>query len=414
MGNPSAGHSRAIRVLYIHHCAMIGGASNSLRYLIESFPEGTIDACVLCPVGSAFDAFVSSGIQVVPIPGVAQFMSSSGAGLNAARWMTLPREILYLMTSRGPIDKVIREFRPDIVHLNERSMLHAAKFAKSRGLPVVMHARNVANRKPLWFYTFSITAINKYVDMMLAIDGSVKYSMRDVERCRIVYNPLRPAAPKHDVQLTSRRESSRTRSETRVTFLAALLPVKGVRDLLQAAKLLHDRTDIVFQIAGGNTRPREFYHSLTGKVTTCLRITIDLETEVKDFVREHHLERTVQVLGVVSDMETLWEQTDVLVFPSHLNGPSRSVFEAGVHGIPAVLALKDRVEDVVEDGVNGLIIPERDPGALASAIQRLADDDELRRQLGMRSLERYMRQFEPANSAQEVLAVYRAILSSTR
>lgn len=46
--------------------------------------------------------------------------------------------------------------------------------------------------------------------------------------------------------------------------------------------------------------------------------------------------------------------------------------------------MKDTVEDVIEDGVTGLIVPERDPVALAAAIQRLADDPALRGRMGPR------------------------------
>ena len=90
----------------------------------------------------------------------------------------------------------------------------------------------------------------------------------------------------------------------------------------------------------------------------------------------------MRLLGRVDQVETVLRESDVLAFPSHLNGPGRAVFEAGMHGIPAIVALKDRVEDVVEDGVTGLIVPPRDPRRLADAVLRLADDPTLRRRLG--------------------------------
>ncbi len=97
-------------------------------------------------------------------------------------------------------------------------------------------------------------------------------------------------------------------------------------------------------------------------------------------------------------------ETDILVFPSHLDGPGRSVFEAGARGIPAVVALRHRIEDVVVDGETGLIVPERDPPALAEAIVRLADDAALRRRLGQQARTRYRRQFAPQPIAEQMLA----------
>jgi glycosyltransferase involved in cell wall biosynthesis len=75
------------------------------------------------------------------------------------------------------------------------------------------------------------------------------------------------------------------------------------------------------------------------------------------------------------------------------------------------VALKDWVEDVVEDGVTGLIVPPRDPRRLADAIVRLVDDPALRRRLGSAARSRYAAQFEPAAAARRMLEVYRDLIS---
>ena len=79
-------------------------------------------------------------------------------------------------------------------------------------------------------------------------------------------------------------------------------------------------------------------------------------------------------------------------------------------GIPSIVAMKDRVEDVVEDGVTGIIVPERNPIKLAAAIQRLADDPGLLLQMGAAARERYVRQFDPHCAAEAVFGIYKRIL----
>jgi glycosyltransferase involved in cell wall biosynthesis len=81
-----------------------------------------------------------------------------------------------------------------------------------------------------------------------------------------------------------------------------------------------------------------------------------------------------------------------------------------MHGIPSIVALKDRVEDVVEDGVTGLIVPPRDPRTLADAVLRLADDPALRRRLGDAARQRYTGQFDPDRAARQMVAVYRELV----
>jgi len=116
------------------------------------------------------------------------------------------------------------------------------------------------------------------------------------------------------------------------------------------------------------------------------------------------------MLGHVEDIDEFLDSTDILVFPSRLNGPGRSVFEAGIRGIPAVVALADRVEDIVEDDVTGLIVPERDPTALAAAVERLAGDPVLRARLGTNAQRKYRLQFDPARIGQRILDVYVSVV----
>jgi glycosyltransferase involved in cell wall biosynthesis len=80
-----------------------------------------------------------------------------------------------------------------------------------------------------------------------------------------------------------------------------------------------------------------------------------------------------------------------------------------MHEVPAIVALKDWVEDVVEDGVTGLIVPPRDPRRLADAIVRLADNPMLRRRMGHAARSRYASQFDPAVAAAKMLQIYREL-----
>ncbi|MGH8104005.1 MAG: glycosyltransferase, partial [bacterium] len=125
-------------------------------------------------------------------------------------------------------------------------------------------------------------------------------------------------------------------------------------------------------------------------------------------------EQNVIMLGHIQDVDALLAATDILVFPSHLNGPGRSVFEAGARGIPAIVAFADRVEDIVEHAVTGLIVPERDPQALAEAIMRISDDPALRARLGANARRKYVAQFDPKRIGEQMLKVYESVVAENR
>lgn len=396
---------RPLKVLYLMHTAARGGAASSLRYLLEHFPPGTVQPSVLSVDGPVADALRESGIAVRRIPGVSMFHSFAGIPLRGPRLLELFRTVWFMRYGRI-IRRVIADIRPDLVHLNDRGMLHAARIASRAGVPVLMHARSVADPGTRWVRRISRALTARYVDRVIAIDQSVRHSLRDLPRVEVVYNPL-AASP-----APSRAETGGSPPFVRVTYLTGLLEFKGIWDLLSAARMLREREEIQFLIAGTNSRSPEFHRSLRGRLAHVFGFAPDVETAVREWRVREGLESTVQLLGHVDRVDELLAQTDILAFPSHLNAPGRSVFEAGVQGIPAIVAMRDRIEDVVVDGETGLIVPERDPPSLARAIVRLADDPGLRQRLGRNAQSRYTSQFEPTAVAQQVLQLYRTVLGA--
>jgi glycosyltransferase involved in cell wall biosynthesis len=404
--------SRPLKVLYVMHTPAPGGAGRSLRYLIEHFPPGAVAATALCPPGPIVGQLRAAGVQVRPIPGVSMFYSAEGLPLRGRRLLELLRTVWH-MRHGAVIRRAIAEVRPDVVHLNERGMLHAARIARRAGIPVVMHARSVADSGTPWAGRVSAALVRRYVDRVIAIDESVRRSLRGLSKVDVIYNPY-PAPSELPGEAIDGRSLPGASAVVRVTYLTGLLTFKGIWDLLEAARLLRDRHDIQFLVAGGNSRPEAFHRSLGGRLAHLFGFAPDVESAVRAWLEQHRLESTVRLLGQVDRVEDVLCQSDILAFPSHLNGPGRAVFEAGMHGIPAIVCLKDRVEDVVQDGVTGIIVPPRDPRRLADAIIRLADDSALRRRLGSAARSRYAAQFEPAAMATRMLEVYRDLVSPGR
>jgi glycosyltransferase involved in cell wall biosynthesis len=338
------------------------------------------------------------------------FHSTEGIPLRGLRLFELVRTA-WMMRYADGIRAAIREVRPDVVHLNERGMLQAARIAHEAGVPVVLHARSVAERREGWVRRLSMTAIRRHVSRVVAIDESVRASLEDVRSLEIIYNPL-DGRMLTDAAAEAPRSATGLDSPVRATYLTGLQVFKGIRDLLESALVLKHRADIVFQIAGTNSRPAAFHRSLRGRLLHLFGFAPDVESWVRRWIAKHRLEATVRLLGRV-EPESVLAETDILVFPSHLDGPGRSVFEAGARGIPAIVALRHRIEDIVVDGETGLIVPERDPQSLAKAIQRLADDAVLRRRLGQNARTRYRRQFAPQPIADQMLALYRSVMRET-
>ncbi|MGH7580088.1 MAG: glycosyltransferase, partial [Gemmatimonadales bacterium] len=167
---------RPIRVLYVLHTSAASGAGLSLRYLIERFPPGTVAATALCPPGPIAEQLRAIGIAIRPIPGVSMFVSAEGIPLRGLRLLELLRTVWHTRHG-GLIRRAIAEVRPDVVHLNDRGMLHAARIARRAGIPVVMHARSVVDSGTRWVAGVSSRLARRYVNRVIAIDQSVRRSL---------------------------------------------------------------------------------------------------------------------------------------------------------------------------------------------------------------------------------------------
>lgn len=101
----------------------------------------------------------------------------------------------------------------------------------------------------------------------------------------------------------------------------------------------------------------------------------------------------VDVLPFVKrqDMPAIYAEHDVFVFPSLVEGMPLTLLEAMASGMPVVTTETCGMADIVEDGINGLLVPPADTAALANSIERLSST-RLRKQLGQEA-QRIMRRY---------------------
>lgn len=177
----------------------------------------------------------------------------------------------------------------------------------------------------------------------------------------------------------SRMESGDPRG--RLGIVAALRPEKGHLVVLDALALLRER----------GLRPN-------------LRIAGEGETRkaVAERIDRLGLGDQVRMLGFTEEPERVLAELDVALVPSLSEGFGMAVLEAQAAGVPVVASSTGGIPELVHDGASGLLVPPGDAAALASAIERLLDDEGLRGRLaaeGRRaaeahSLDRYVERLD--------------------
>lgn len=179
----------------------------------------------------------------------------------------------------------------------------------------------------------------------------------------------------------------------RVLLAARLLWDKGIGEYVVVARQLKaEGLDIEFMLAGDVDPGNPASVSPTD-------------------VQSWRSEDVVRPLGHVEDMAELLSRIDVMTLPScYGEGVPRSLIEAAACGLPIVTTDSPGCREIVDDGVNGYLVPVREPEALASAIRRLYADKDLRLAMGKAGREKALREFDERIVFDKTLAVYQELL----
>jgi glycosyltransferase involved in cell wall biosynthesis len=130
------------------------------------------------------------------------------------------------------------------------------------------------------------------------------------------------------------------------------------------------------------------------------------EDRLREMVRDERLEGRVLLLGLRRDIADVLAAVDIVAFSSDREGTPLAVMEAMAAGKPVVATRVGGVPDLIDDGVHGLLVPRRDPRALADSIARLLGDEGLRSELGRQGRERQRREFDIGVTVRRVESLY--------
>jgi lipopolysaccharide/colanic/teichoic acid biosynthesis glycosyltransferase len=107
------------------------------------------------------------------------------------------------------------------------------------------------------------------------------------------------------------------------------------------------------------------------------------------------------------DVDLLYAAMDLFVLPSHREGFPRAAMEASAMGLPVIASDIRGCREVVEHGRNGLLVPVRDPAALASALAAVGADAEMRERMGKEGRRIAAERFDEREVVAKVMEAYR-------
>ena len=177
----------------------------------------------------------------------------------------------------------------------------------------------------------------------------------------------------------------------RIVLAARMIREKGILDFVAAARLLKGQA--TFWLAGAPDL------SNPNPVT---------QAELRGW----EAEGLIKWLGPVKDMAGLLRQTHIFTLPStYREGLPKAVLEAMAAGLPVVATNIPGCREAVIDNETGLLVPPRNPAALAEALSRLIADPALRARLGAAGRQRVLDNFSDAIVCEKTMEIYEMLRS---
>jgi glycosyltransferase involved in cell wall biosynthesis len=281
--------------------------------------------------------------------------------------------------------RIAREIHADVIHTHLSTASQWGSVAgRLGGIPVVAHVHAMNSR-----YFFLLA------DAMVACSEGVRQHIIrqgvSGDLIRTIYNGIE----------SKRLGVTRGRAETRASLgiagsapaiacIAHLADKKGQADLVRAVALLKDsRPDLACFLVG------------TGENLDSLRRLAD----------NLGVAQRVVLPGYRSDAVEIMNAMDVIILPSlGKEGLPLVLLEAALLGKPAICSNIPGNNEVVVDGVTGLLFPPGDPAALAGQIDRLLSDSELSARMAQDAQERAQREFTIEAMTDRVEGLYRQLL----
>jgi len=359
--------------------AVVTAIDNTLRGLLNAQLLAAIEAGYevhgVCSPGSNFEFLEDEGIIMHPIP--------------ISRRITPFRDIVSLYR----LYKLFKAQKIDIVHTHTPKVsLLGQLAARMAGVPIVVntvhgfyfhdHMRPALKK----FYIFMEKIAGRCSDMILSqnpedVDTAVKLGIAKPEKIRVLGNGVdldkfRPNRFDDNFIAKKRQEVGLPEDALVIGIIGRLVREKGFLELFEAFRNLIDRYD--------NLR---------------LLIIGPEDTEKPDHIsgqtfREYGIESHTFWLGRRRDIPELLAACDIYCLPSWREGFPRSAIEAAAMALPIVTTDIRGCRQVVDDCVNGILVPFNNPAALEEALSKLIENSELRKKMGQAGYKKAQKEFD--------------------
>jgi L-malate glycosyltransferase len=286
--------------------------------------------------------------------------------------------------------RLFRRERPDVVHTHAwGTLLEGLVAARLARVPCVIHGehgtlqlRGYQARLQRWAWGRTTTVLSvsrKLAERMAEATGFPH------ERIVTIQNGVDVSRFSPSLREVAREDLGLASGQMVIGTAGRLVPVKDHANLVEALAILRDH-DVAFTALVAGEGP--------------------LRAGIQALIAALGLQSHVRLLGQRADIERVFAALDVFVLSSTSEGMSNTILEAMASGAPIVATNVGGAEELVDDGVTGLLVPPQNREALAGALARMAASPARRREMGAAARVKAKSEFSLARMLGDYDALY--------
>lgn len=367
-----------IKVLNVLTDTNVGGAGRIFIQYLRCIDRSRFDVYTAVPSGSAL-------IPLIEKEGFSVIDTKFGHDRSFERGAT------------GELRRIIKEVKPDIVHTHSS---FAGKLAAYLcGVKSRIYTRHCVFDMPKKLTTFPGKQVNGLINNTLSTDiiavadaaaENLTDTGVDPEKITVILNGVEPVRTLGAEEKAEFRRSIGIGEDEFVGLISARLEVyKGHSYLIESAKIIREKL--------GDSRKFRIIFMGDGAE----------REELEKKCRELGVEDIIMFTGFVSDVAPYCNIMDLNLNCSWgTEASSLALCEGMSLGKPAVVTDFGGNPGLISNGENGLLVPKKNSAAMAEAIIRVMEDDELYGRLSKGALDRYKSDFTSEVMTRKVEEIY--------
>lgn len=290
------------------------------------------------------------------------------------------------------LKEIATSFQPDIVHVIHGKLLRSVNVAfKNHSAKIITYFGSTS----LHWHDISsyLTFLSPRVDKIICNSEHVYQHVRKQllwrkQKAVKIYKGYNPEWFE-DTKMVDYTTLKIPKNAIVVVLAATYSKNKRVEDFIQSSQYLQTEKEVHYVVLG---------HDTNGEALQKLKN----ESPIKD---------NIHLLGVQNDAVSFIKGGDIYAQTSLKEGFGRAVSEAMCVGKPIVMTNCGGGTELIDKNT-GIVVPTKNPKAIAEAISTLVNDDELREKMGKNAFKRISSTYHIRQTVEEVLMLYRNVINN--